>query len=252
MQKFTDLPIETSNKIPSFHYLASSIMKKTKKYLLLLLSCSILLITSCNENNDVGIYSYEGMDYDKLTGLNTTSTQLYDVRDDEVYPVVELGGKFWMAENLRYDVAGAVLNSNNLSNKYGYLYDWKTAKTACPKGWHLSSDADWKALEEALGMSSKDLPAFGGRTLVKLSDLKASIGWKNDNNGSNGTQFSMLPAGRYESGNFKNIEDYAFFWTSTLNTENESIGRYVFHSSDQVNRAYMGHSIGLSCRCVLN
>jgi uncharacterized protein (TIGR02145 family) len=229
-------------------------MKKTKKYLLLLISCTTLLLIGCNENNDVGTYSYEGVDYNKLTGLNAGLTGLYDVRDNEVYPVVELGGKYWLAENLRYDVTGSMLNPKNPSKKYGYLYDWNTAKMACPTGWHLSSDADWKSLEEALGMASKDLSAFGGRTLLKLLDLKASTGWENDNNGSNIAQFSMFPAGRHELGSFKNIEAYAFFWTSTLNTKNESIGRYVFHSSDQINRTYIDidHSIGQSCRCVLN
>jgi len=227
-------------------------MKRTKTYLLLVISCTALLSTSCSENDDVGAYFYEGVNYNKLTGLNAESTWLYDVRDDEVYPVVELGGKYWMAENLRHNVSGAMLNPSNSSKEYGYLYDWNTAKTACPTGWHLSSDADWKGIEEALGMATADLSKLGGRLLVKLPSLKSQTGWKNSNNGSNGTLFSILPAGRYESNGFKNIEDYAFFWTSTLNTGNESIGRYIFHSSEDINRTHVDNSIGQSCRCVLN
>lgn len=227
-------------------------MKENKKYLLILLSFIILFSMGCTKEEDTSSYFYEGVNYNKRTGLNIESTYFYDVRDNEVYPVVELGGKYWMAENLRYEVSGAMLNPNNPSKKYGYLYDWNTAKTACPSGWHLSSDAEWKALEEAFGMADADLSSLGGRTLIKLSSLKAQAGWKGGNNGSNTTLFSMLPAGRYESGAFKNMEDYAFFWTSTLNTGNESIGRYVFHSSDQVSRTYIDHSIGQSCRCVLN
>lgn len=229
-----------------------SIMKRTKNYLLLILSCTTLVSISCTKNEEVGTYFYEEVNYSKLTGLNEGFTSLYDVRDDEVYPVVALGGKYWMAENLRYEASGAVLNPENPSKEYGYLYDWNAAKMACPASWHLASDADWKALEEVFGMTTADLSMMGGRTLMKLSDLKAPTGWKDGNNGSNTMLFSIFPAGRYQSENFGNIEDYAFFWTSTRNTENESIGRYIFHSSNQVNRTYINHSIGLSCRCVLN
>lgn len=227
-------------------------MRPIKNLLLYLLSGVVLCSTSCTKNNDVGTYVYDGVNYSQLTGLDLESTTLYDVRDDKTYAVVALGGKYWMAENLRYEASEAMLNPNNPSQEYGYLYDWNTAKTACPKGWHLASDADWQALEEAFGMASTDLSSFGGRTLLKLSDLKAETGWSNENNGSNSMLFSMLPAGRYQSEHFENLGDYAFFWTSTRNTENEAIARYVFHSSDQVNRSYVNHSIAQSCRCVLN
>lgn len=227
-------------------------MKRTKHYLFVILSCTTLLSISCTKNDTVGTYFYEEVNYSKLTGLNEESTALYDVRDDNVYPVVEFGGKYWIAENLRYEASGAMLNPDNPSTAYGYLYDWDAAKTACPTGWHLASDADWKALEATFGMTAADLAMMGGRTLMKLSNLKAPTGWAEENNGSNTTLFSIFPAGRYQSETFENIEDYAFFWTSTRNTENESIGRYIFHNSDQINRTYIKHSIGLSCRCVLN
>jgi uncharacterized protein (TIGR02145 family) len=227
-------------------------MRKNRTYLLLILSYITLLSVSCTKSDAVGTYFHEGVNYNKSTGLDETSKCLYDVRDDEVYPVVELGGKYWMAENLRYETSEAMLNPNNPSKEYGYLYDWHTAKTACPTGWHLSSDADWKALEEVMGMATADLSVLGSRRLLKLSNIKTQTGWRNGDNGSNTTSFSIFPAGRYEAGVFNNIGNYAFFWTSTLNTANESIGRYIFHRFDEVNRAYIDQSIGQSCRCVLN
>lgn len=225
---------------------------KRKIHLLFLLSCAALFSTSCTKNDDVGSYFHEGASYSKSTGLDAESKWLYDARDNELYPVVEFGGKYWMAENLRYEAEGAMLNADNPSKEYGCLYDWSLAKTACPAGWHLSSDTDWKDLEKALGMANTDLSMLGGRTLLNVSDLKAETGWNNGHNGLNTTLFSMLPAGRYTVGVFENIEDYAFFWTSTQDTENESIGRYVFHSSDQVTRTHVDHSIAQSCRCVLD
>ena len=227
-------------------------MRTIKNQLLFLSSCIILLLTSCTKNEDVGTHLYDGVNYSKVTGLDVESASLYDVRDDEIYAVVAIGNKYWMAENLRYAASDAMLNPNNPSKEYGYLYDWNTAKTACPEGWHLASDADWKALEATLEMAEADLSILGARALMKLSSLKALTGWKNENNGSNASSFSMFPAGRYQLDNFENLEDYAFFWTSTRNTGNESIGRYVFHSLDQINRTYIDHSMRLSCRCVLN
>lgn len=226
-------------------------MKNTNKILLLLILIPLFLV-SCQENDTIDAYFYEGVNYNKLNGLNAESTWMYDVRDNEVYPIVELGGKYWMGENLRYDVESTQLNPNNPSKEYGRLYDWNTAKTACPKGWHLSSDSDWKALEEAMGMDPSDLSVLGARTLLKLSGLKSQTGWKNGDNGSNTASFSIFPSGRYESNAFQNLGDHAFFWTSTLNSTTEAISRYLFHRSDQINRAHINKTIHQSCRCVLN
>ncbi len=40
--------------------------------------------------------------------------------------------------------------------EYGVLYNWYAAKKACPDGWHLPSDEEWKTLEKHLGMGSSD------------------------------------------------------------------------------------------------
>jgi uncharacterized protein (TIGR02145 family) len=41
------------------------------------------------------------------------------------------------------------------ADKYGYLYDWETAKTIAPKGWHLPSKAEWDSLHSFLGGDDK-------------------------------------------------------------------------------------------------
>ena len=51
-----------------------------------------------------------------------------------------------MAENLAYKPEQgnfwAYGNDSNNVAKYGYLYDWETAKKVAPKGWHLPTESD--------------------------------------------------------------------------------------------------------------
>ena len=58
-----------------------------------------------------------------------------------------------MAENLDIEVEGSFCYDNDPENckKYGRLYTWEAAKKACPKGWHLPSDAEWKILMNKMG-----------------------------------------------------------------------------------------------------
>jgi uncharacterized protein (TIGR02145 family) len=132
-----------------------------------------------------------------------------DTRDGKKYLTVKIGGKTWMAENLNYKIGKSWCYDNNNSNcdKYGRLYDLKTAMKACPKGWHLPTSQEWDNLATAAG--GKDV---AGKMLRSASD------W----NGSNGTDdlgFSALPGGHRPSlrgGEFKDVGEVGYWWVEAI------------------------------------
>jgi len=64
--------------------------------------------------------------------------------------------------------------------KYGRLYDWETAMTACPKGWHLPTYKEWE-----------ELINFNGGLAMLGTRLKA----KSWDNGTDEFGFAALPSG---------------------------------------------------------
>jgi uncharacterized protein (TIGR02145 family) len=110
-----------------------------------------------------------------------------DSRDGKSYKTVKIGEQVWMAENLNYKTDNSQCYDNNEANcnKYGRLYNWKTAKKACPQGWYLPSDDEWKKLANFAGgdeIAGKKLKAkSGGGTDVygfsALSGGRGAVSW---------------------------------------------------------------------------
>jgi len=165
---------------------------------------------------------------------------LIDTRDnDKAYKTVVIGAQTWMAENLNYNVTGSRCYDNNIANcaTYGRLYDWATALTVCPSGWHLPSDAEWTTLADFVG----------GNPQTKL---KATSGW-GSNNGTDDYGFSALPGGASATnGNFYYVGDRGM-WFSSSEFETTSVWiRYMYASSLFNFRGSYGKSDRLSVRCL--
>jgi hypothetical protein len=60
-----------------------------------------------------------------------------DPRDGQIYSSITIGNQTWMAENVRYNVPGSFLDSNQTNIKIGRLYNFEQVKKACPKGWYF-------------------------------------------------------------------------------------------------------------------
>ena len=138
-----------------------------------------------------------------------------DSRDGQTYNWVTISGKTWMAENLNYAAEGSKCYEDNPSNcaTYGRLYDWATALTACPSGWHLPTAAEWTALEDYVEKESDCRICAGTK-------LKSTVGW-NDYRGSsgNGTDdfgFSTLPGGTGgPNGDFSDSGYWGNWWSAS-------------------------------------
>lgn len=218
-------------------------------------------------------------------GLYTDNQFFVDTRDGNRYKTVKIGNQIWMAENLRFIVnlgRGAYVygNSSTIFNDaksnynyktYGLLYNFETAQIACPEGWHIPTDNEWKELEMYLGMSEKDCnkmsyefinPDFSsfinprnGVDKVLISDKQF---WNNQKSIS-GIGFNARPAGwkNYQSV-YKGLADYAVWWTST--DDEDALGldlsdRFVFFRSlhknvNSIIRSSANTMCCLSVRCI--
>jgi uncharacterized protein (TIGR02145 family) len=171
-----------------------------------------------------------------------------DSRNKKTYTLVETESQCWMAENLNYDIEGSWCYNNVSSNctKYGRLYAFEVAKTACPSGWRLPTDNDFKILETQIGMGIEEIDRTGWRGEDVGTILKSKSGW----DGSNEKSFNALPAGgREESGSFSGLEQGISFWTST-ESGNFAWIRNLYTGFTGINRALFPKENAISIRCI--
>jgi uncharacterized protein (TIGR02145 family) len=168
-------------------------------------------------------------------------SSLTDSRDGQTYSLVEIGTQCWMAENLNYSTGTNWCFDNNPSNcvTYGRLYDWHTAISACPDGWHLPSDSEWQVLVDYLGGDA----VAGGK-------MKTVSGWSTPNAGAtNESGFSALPGGN-RLGNFNELGIQGYWWTGTAVDADFAWYRSIYYGLTGVGRTDYYKTAGFSCRCV--
>jgi uncharacterized protein (TIGR02145 family) len=166
-----------------------------------------------------------------------------DSRDGQKYRTVKIDGKAWMAQNLNYQPLSGKSwcydgNRSNCDN-YGRLYDWNTAKTVCPGGWHLPTRQEWKDLVTAAGVSKS-----AGKKLKAAAPV-----W----NGMDEHKFSALPGGYRESdGSFSAAGTDGSWWTSTGNNSSNAYLRYMGSDFENVLEMDYEKSNGFSVRCIMD
>jgi len=133
------------------------------------------------------------------------------------YKTIKIGNQTLMSENLNYNVTGSKCYKNNPKNcaKCGRLYDWSTAKNACPQGWRLPTSNEWKILASNAG-------------------------------------FSALTCGYGTAdGNFYNFSNYSYWWSASEKNFNNA---YFLSIDDNgnVHRNHLDKNLLFSVRCVKN
>jgi uncharacterized protein (TIGR02145 family) len=184
------------------------------------------------------------------------------------YKYKTIGTQTWMTENLAYlpavspATAGAkdtpyyyvhyfdgsnpdTAKSSGYYKKYGVLYNWAAAKTACPSGWHLPTDKEFGQLTEYLTNYGYSFGESGSSIAKSMSatagwdslDIPGSIGYNQRTNNRSG--FNVLPAGQRtvpRNGMVSNVRKAATFWTSTEFKQEMSYAYalVLFYSQDVV------------------
>lgn len=179
------------------------------------------------------------------------SSFFVDPRDGKKYRTVKIGKQTWMAYNLNYKTGKSwcYYDDNSYCKKYGRLYDWNTAMRACPEGWRLPSPQDWDSLVRVVGgiMTSEGV-ATGER-------LKSRHGWNRgggvSGNGTDNYGFSALPGGqRNTTGNFEEIGDITYWWTTREHAFSHAIVQLVESDLDYLLGGSKDKNSGFSVRCV--
>jgi uncharacterized protein (TIGR02145 family) len=207
-------------------------------------------------------------------GNSTITFDLMDCTDadDNHYPVVTIGSRTWMAENLkttRYNDSTSIptervdslwgplgspayawYDNDSLSYKdtYGALYNWYAVNTTtngdknvCPAGWHVATYTEMYSMINSLGSTA------GG----KLKET-GTENWNSPNNGANNlTGFTARGGGwRPGTGEFMHMKVYGCWWTSTGQDAEQAIYLELGYSSSSAATYPWYKKCGFSVRCV--
>jgi uncharacterized protein (TIGR02145 family) len=137
---------------------------------------------------------------------------------------------------------------NTDTSVYGALYNWYAvgSEKLCPEGWSVPGDQDWTTLTDYLGGQAE-----AGKFL-RETGTRHWFATNNDVNNESG--FTALPGGyRNHNGSFGNLGRSGYFWTSTIDPENETVFyRSLYYGYNNVDRGTASQRSGFSVRCIMN
>lgn len=177
-------------------------------------------------------------------GQTKTENTFTDPRDGKIYKIVKIGNQIWFTENLNFKSQKSWCYGEDTQNcrKYGRLYTWDAATEACPQGWHLPTDEEWKTLETELGMTKQDADknrAWRGTDEGYRLIHDEKLGFN-----------AKLGGYRNYPNNYCVIGAHAFYWTATEHGNSFAWFRQMYDGGKQIFRRYRDKSWGFSVRCV--
>ena len=159
------------------------------------------------------------------------------------YKTANIGGVIWMAENLNIETIGSYCYNDVPDNcsKYGRLYTYEAAQTACPVGWHLATTDEWNFLNNTVGTNSS-----------ASYYLKSMTGWWTDvGNGNDAYGFTALPGGvRSVNGVYSDLTLAGYFWAAAPTGGNSVSYELHYNTSNLAQQTKILEETAMSVRCV--
>ncbi len=185
------------------------------------------------------------------------------------YYYTTVNGTDWMRNNLANPASGAPFdNCEAMSDIFGRYYSYEEAKTACPEGWTLPTDQQWRELaaaisgKDAVGENEniEDIAAsFMADGLFNLNEMWEY--WPAVGDITNASRMAILPTGyanlgqkiedKYPTASFQGLYEYAIFWTADSDDQGMALYRYLI--ADQPDMFIQQGDIntfGANVRCV--
>jgi len=206
--------------------------------------------------------------------VRTADGTLNDPRDGQNYSTVTIGNLTWMAQNLNFTTneswclrEGKNVTAASSANcaKFGRLYSWEAAQSACPAGWRLPEARDWDNLISAVGreypgMRLKSKTDWNGTDELGFSALPGG-----SRMGGSGTASNLLRgadrvmgsgAGSVDPTDAQAATDNACWWTATKSDakkdkkDRSSQYRCIPASSGIISSGNSNRTAGYSVRCI--
>lgn len=165
-----------------------------------------------------------------------------DSRDGSRYQITELAGLTWMMENMRLNPKSRESYCYDLKEQncaqYGRLYTWDEAFMACPEGWRLPTDQEWRKMAKLFGGCDVDA-SDGGR-----SAFQALFG-------SRANAFRAQAGGERDvKRGFRDLGLVGNYWSKTPYASSNAYFFQFDTRSKRLIRSVAYKKLGFSCRCV--
>ncbi|MBO9703719.1 MAG: hypothetical protein J7604_26170 [Sporocytophaga sp.] len=206
-------------------------MKKLMLSWTLVLTVAGLTFMSCGKDKD-----------DNNNPKDPNAGTVTDARDGKTYKTIKIGNQTWFAENLQYagPLSAGFINDPygkaDSTKKYGSLYTWEAAIIACPNGWHLPSDSEWRLLEHNLGMVDSDTGKVG---YSQKRGLDQKLGTRLQKGGDLGFNFVIMD---------KDVEKET--WTASKFSDTKNYLRNFTRNDFSVYRSSTEPGTSLCVRCL--
>ncbi len=177
----------------------------------------------------------------KVSAQSENNSYFIDSRDGQKYYIININDQTWMTSNLNYFTKDSYYYNNDSLTHYinGRLYNWEEAINACPEGWHLPSDKEWKTLEKNMGMKKAEINQDGYRG-DSSKNMLINIGFNPE-----------LP-GILKDDVYMGFGNFGFYWTASPYKNDYAWKRAFDKKLQGIGRHAFNKKFHISVRCVKN